>query len=285
MQQQKMEVVTIIGTGLIGGSIAYALQKNKRCKHIIGVEQNKVHAQKALALGIVHEILPLTKAIAKSDIIFLAIPVQAIKIALPKILNQIKHQIVIDVGSTKVDVLEVIKQHPKRNQFVATHPMWGTEHSGPMAAQKIAFKNKAVVICNKEENTESALAITESIYRKLGMHIIYMQAAEHDIHTAYISHISHITSFALANTVLQKEKEASTIFELASGGFESTVRLAKSNAAMWVPIFMQNKKNILDVLMELEVQIAEFKKHIIQQNEKGLTDLIVNANKIKRILK
>jgi prephenate dehydrogenase len=203
---------------------------------------------------------------------------------LPKILKKITTQTVIDVGSTKADIIEVIKNHPKRNQFVASHPMWGTEHSGPSAAQKVAFKGKAVVICNREENNVASLKTAKNIYSKLGMHIIYMSAAEHDIHTAYISHISHITSFALANTVLQKEKDTSTIFELASGGFESTVRLAKSNAAMWVPIFLQNKKNILDVLMELEVQIAEFKKHIIHKNKKGLTDLIMNANKIKKIL-
>jgi prephenate dehydrogenase len=285
INHKKLTTCCIIGTGLIGGSISYALQKFKLATHIIGVENNKSNAKKAIELGIVHEVLPLTKAITKSDFIILAIPVQEIKNTLPKILNTITHQTVIDVGSTKLDIIEVVKNHPKRNQFVATHPMWGTEFSGPTAAQKIAFKHKAVVICNKEENTNKALALTEKIYKKLGMHILYMDAAEHDIHTAYISHISHITSFALANTVLQKEKKETTIFELASGGFESTVRLAKSNAAMWVPIFLQNKKNILDVLMELEVQIVEFKKAMLNEDANGLKDLILNANKISRILK
>ncbi len=278
-------VCCIIGTGLIGGSISYSLQKNKLATHIIGVESNKANAKKAIELGIVQEILPLSKAIAKSDFIILALPVQEIKNILPKILNTITSQTVIDVGSTKQDIIQVVKNHPKRNQFVATHPMWGTEFSGPVAAQKIAFKNKAVVICNKEANTKSALLFVEKIYKKLGMHILYMNAAEHDLHTAYISHISHITSFALANTVLQKEKKESAIFELASGGFESTVRLAKSNAAMWVPIFLQNKKNILDVLMELEIQIVEFKKAMLNDDAIGLHSLIKNANKISKILK
>jgi prephenate dehydrogenase len=273
----------IIGTGLIGGSLSYALQKNKLYNNIIGVEKNKAFAKKALDLGIVYEILPLPKAIEKSSLIILAIPVQEILRLLPKIMNQITTQTVMDVGSTKLDILETLKNHKNRNKFVATHPMWGTEHSGPSAAQKIAFKNNAVVLCNHEENEKTALQKVEKIYKKLGMQIIYMDAIQHDVHTAYISHISHITSFALANTVLQKEQDTATIFALASGGFASTVRLAKSNAAMWVPI-LQNKKNILDVLMELEVQIAEFKKHLIQKNEKGLTDLILNANKIKRIL-
>jgi prephenate dehydrogenase len=280
----KSKIGVIIGTGLIGGSISYALQRLKHTTHFIGVEKNKSNAKQALTLGIVKEILPLGEAIAKCDFIILSIPVKDIINVLPKILDKITHQIVLDVGSTKQEIIASISTHPKRNQFVATHPMWGTEFSGPQAAQKIAFKNKAVVICNKEENSKFALNFTEQLYKKLGMHILYMNAAEHDTHTAYISHISHITSFALANTVLHKEKKTSAIFELASGGFESTVRLAKSSATMWVPIFLQNKKNILDVIMELEIQIAEFKKALINENEAGLNELIINANKIKKIL-
>jgi prephenate dehydrogenase len=283
--QHKKYTVTIIGTGLIGGSIAYALKKNKLSKKIIGVEKSKSFAKKALELGIVQEILPLKKAITQSDIIVLAIPVQEVEKILPTILNEVSHQVVFDVGSTKKSIVERIAMHPKRKNFVATHPMWGTEFSGPTAAQKDAFKGKAVVLCDTDETDETMLRLVEFIYTKLGMHILYMTAEEHDLHTAYISHISHITSFALANTVLKKEKQEKAIFELASGGFESTVRLAKSSAAMWVPIFLQNKKNILDVLMELEVQITEFKKRIIENNGAELELLILNANTIKRILK
>ena len=280
----NLGVVTIVGVGLIGGSLAYALHKHKLATHIIGVDVNVNHTKIALQLGIVNEILALKKAVAKSNFIILAIPVQAIVSILPSILNTITTQVVIDCGSTKLPILQAIANHPKAGQFVATHPMWGTEYSGPKAAKKIAFKNNAVVICSSESNSKHALQLATLLYKKIGMHLLYMTAAEHDMHTAYISHISHITSFALANTVLQKEKKATAIFELASGGFASTVRLAKSSAAMWVPIFMQNKKNILDVLMELEVQIAEFKKALLNNDAEALNELIIQANKIKKIL-
>ncbi len=281
----KNKVCCIIGTGLIGGSISYAIRKHKLASHIIGVDTNKANANKALALGIVHEVLPLRKAIPKCDYIILAVPVHTITQLLPIILNHITTQVVIDTGSTKANIIQCVQHHTKRKQYVATHPMWGTEHSGPSAAMHNAFTHKAVVICNKNESSAPALAFTHKLYTLLGMHILYMTAQEHDMHTAYISHISHITSFALANTVLQKEQKTNTIFELASGGFESTVRLAKSNAAMWVPIFINNKKNILDVLMELEVQLAEFKKAMLNNDEAALAQLIIKANKIKKILK
>jgi prephenate dehydrogenase len=278
------KTVTIVGTGLIGGSMAFALRKHRIANHIIGVEKNKKNADCAIKLGIVDEVLPLKDAILQSSLVIVAIPVDGVQKILPQILNTVTTQTVMDVGSTKEAVINSIAAHKKRAQFVATHPMWGTEYSGPLAAQKIAFKKKAVVICNREQSNAESIAFVEHLYKKLGMHILYMDAAAHDTHTAYISHISHITSFALANTVLHKEKQASTIFELASGGFESTVRLAKSNAAMWTPIFLQNKKNILDVLMELEIQIGEFKKHLVQHNEKEINKLIINANKIKKII-
>ena len=178
-----------------------------------------------------------------------------------------------------------IKDHPKRGRFVATHPMWGTEYSGPEAATKGAFRDKATVICNKEENDADALEIVEAAYQAMGMHRVYMNAKDHDVHVAYVSHISHITSFALANTVLEKEREEDAIFELASGGFESTVRLAKSNPDMWVPIFMQNKENILDVLNEHIAQLRKFKACLEKENFEYLKELIENANGIKRILK
>ena len=163
--------------------------------------------------------------------------------------------------------------------------MWGTEYSGPEAAMRGAFQDKATVICNKDESDSDAVALVENIYRALGMHILYMDGAAHDLHAAYVSHISHITSFALANTVLEKEREEDAIFELASGGFESTVRLAKSNPEMWVPILMQNRDNVLDVLNEHITQLRKFKSCLEKENYTYLQELIVNANKIKRILK
>jgi prephenate dehydrogenase len=240
--------VTIIGIGLIGGSMALALKEKGMAKRVIGVDANEAHGRKALELQLVDELLPMPEAISVSDLVILSVPVNVAEELLPAILDNVTKQVLMEVGSTKEGILAAVTGHPNRKQLVATHPMWGTEYSGPEAAVKGAFVDKAAVICNKEENDADALELVEQVYRTLGMHLVYMNAKDHDVHVAYVSHISHITSFALANTVLEKEREEDAIFELASGGFESTVRLAKSNPAMWVPIFMQNKENILDVL-------------------------------------
>jgi prephenate dehydrogenase len=277
--------ITIIGTGLIGGSLALALKDKQLAGHVIGVEANPNHAEKALELGLVDEILSLEDAIPTSDLIILSIPVDAVEKLLPAILDKLENQVVMDVGSIKAALIERIANHPKRKRFVATHPMWGTEYSGPEAAIKGAFVGKATVICNQEDSDIDAVDIVENIYRSLGMHLVYMDAREHDLHVAYISHISHITSFALANTVLEKEKEADAIFELASGGFESTVRLAKSNADMWIPVLMQNRENVLDVLNEHLSQLRKFKSCLEKENTAYLSELIHNANKIRRIIK
>lgn len=277
--------VTIIGIGLIGGSMALALRELGLADTVIGVDANPEHQKKALELKLVDEILPLETAIINADLIILAIPVNAAEKILPFILDHTDKQVLMDVGSTKEGVINAIQSHPKRARFVATHPMWGTEYSGPEAAIKGAFIDKATVICNKEESDADALALVEKMYQTLGMHLIYMNAKAHDVHVAYVSHISHITSFALANTVLEKEREEDAIFELASGGFESTVRLAKSNSAMWVPIFMQNKENVLDVLNEHIAQLRKFKSCLEKDNYDYLKELIEQANGIKRILK
>ena len=276
--------VGIIGVGLIGGSLALALKDKNIAQTIIGVDINPIHQQKALELKLVDEIYPLDRAIGISDLIIIAMPVGGVISMLPSILDQVNHQVVIDVGSTKAGIVEAVKFHPNRLRFVATHPMWGTENSGPSAAVKNAFVNKATVICNKDESDQQAVDVVEDMYRKLGMHIMYMNAKDHDLHVAYISHISHITSFALANTVLEKEKEEDTIFELASAGFESTVRLAKSNPSTWTSIFMENKENVLDVLNEHIHQLTKFKNSIEHGDNNKLEALMINANKIKRIL-
>jgi len=278
-------VVTIIGTGLIGGSMAIAFREKGMAKKLIGVEADPAHRQKALEIGLVDEMMSVEEAIPLSDLVVLAIPVNDTLELLPHLLDHVHRQVVIDVGSTKHPVCEVVAHHPRRSRFVATHPMWGTEYSGPEAAVKGAFENKAVVICSKEDSDGDAVEITESVYRLLGMHLLYMDAAAHDLHAAYVSHISHITSFALANTVLEKEREEDAIFEMASAGFESTVRLAKSNPAMWVPIFMQNRENVLDVLNEHISQLRKFKSCLEKENYQYLQELIEHANGIRRILK
>jgi prephenate dehydrogenase len=277
--------VTIIGIGLIGGSFALALKDKGIAEKVIGVDANEEHQRKALSLGLVDEIKELDAAIAVADLVVLATPVDIVIELLPKILNRVDQQVVIDVGSTKAGILEAVKDHPKRKRFVATHPMWGTEYSGPEAAVHGAFTDKATVICDKEESDADAVELVENIYRKLGMHLMYMNGHDHDVHVAYVSHISHITSFALANTVLEKEREEDAIFELASGGFESTVRLAKSNPLTWASIFMQNRENVLDVLNEHISQLRKFKACLEKENIEYLEELMVNANKIKRILK
>lgn len=277
--------ITIIGVGLIGGSMALTLKEKGFATKLIGVDANPEHAQKALALGLVDEVKELHAAVQESGLVILATPINAAEALLPLVLQMVDRQVVMDVGSTKKTICEAAAQSPKRGRFVATHPMWGTEYSGPEAAVKNAFEKKATVICNKENSDADAVALVEQLYGLLGMHIVYMDAEDHDVHVAYVSHISHITSFALANTVLEKEKEEDAIFELASGGFESTVRLAKSNPAMWVPIFMQNKDNVLDVLNEHIAQLRKFKSCLEKENYEYLAELIEKANGIRRILK
>jgi len=281
----KRKKIAIIGVGLIGGSLAIQLHEKKISSKLIGVDANPEHQQKALELELVDEVLPLDKAIKEAEVVVLAIPVTLMVEMLPGILDLVDEQIVIDLGSTKSQLVNVVKDHPKRGRYVATHPMWGTEYSGPQAAVRGAYENKAVIICNPNESDEDALTWTRAMYTKIGMHLLEMEAKAHDLHAAYVSHISHITSFALANTVLQKEKQEQAIFEMASAGFESTVRLAKSNPAMWAPIFLQNRENVLDVLKEHIAQLTRFKESIEQEDRDYLLKLIEDANKIRRIIK
>lgn len=278
--------IAIIGVGLIGGSIALKLRQENIVHHVFGVDQNQNHLQTAIDRGIIDEATTLDNALAQADLIFLAIPVDAARKLLPQVLDHAtKQQTVMDVGSTKCGITAAVKNHPNRQRYVAFHPMWGTENSGPDAATAESFSGRAAVICNAEESAEDALETASHIAENLGMHLIYMSAEDHDLHTAYISHISHITSYALANTVLEKEREEDTIFQLASTGFSSTVRLAKSHPEMWVPIFRQNKENVLDVLNEHITQLRKFKSALEKENYDYLEELIRNANKIRGILK
>jgi prephenate dehydrogenase len=281
----EVQCVTIIGVGLIGGSLAMRLKEKGIAQRIIGVDNNPDHLRTALELGLVDDVMALDEAIPLSDVIIFAIPVDATMSILPMVLDKVDQQIVIDLGSTKGAMVNLIKNHPSRKRFVAAHPMWGTEYSGPEAAVKGAFEFKTVIVCNAEESDSKALDWAKEMFSIIGMNIMEMSAEAHDIHAAYVSHIAHITSFALANTVLEKEHEDQAIFALASAGFESTVRLAKSNPQMWVPILMQNKENVLDVLNEHITQLRKFKSCLEKENWDYLKQLMEQANKIKRIIK
>ncbi|WP_278353869.1 prephenate dehydrogenase [Chryseobacterium gleum] len=278
--------ISIIGVGLIGGSMALKLREKNLASFIYGIDNNTQHISDALNLKIIDAGAGLEEGIRNSDLIILAIPVDAARKLLPSVLDLVSdQQTVMDAGSTKAGIVNAVKDHPKRSRFVAFHPMWGTENNGPKSAIAESFSGKAGVICNKEESAEDALATVEKVVNALDMHMIYMNAEDHDVHTAYISHISHITSYALANTVLEKEREEETIFQLASSGFSSTVRLAKSHPEMWVPIFKQNKENVLDVLNEHISQLRKFKSALEKENYEYLEELITNANRIRGILR
>ena len=281
-----MKTVTVIGLGLIGGSFALSLKDKGLCDQVWGIEHSEKSALRALELGLVDKITTMDEALAESELIVLATPVDIIPTLAVKILNRIRpDQIVMDMGSTKQELCEMTAMHPHRGRLVATHPMWGTEHSGPDAAEHGAFTGRTVVICERESSDDDALNIIEQIYSSLGMPIKYMSAEEQDLHCAYVSHISHITSFALALTVLEKEREEEHIFDLAGGGFESTVRLAKSRPQTWAPIFLENKYNVLDVLREHIHQLQILRRMIERDDREGLVEAMQRANKIRNILK
>ena len=275
---------TVIGLGLIGGTMAWALRDHGLSHHIIGVDENIKHSSRALELGIVDELMDLDQAVAAADLVILAIPVTSAAAVLPKILDLVDSQVITDVGSTKRGLVEAASGHPKRGRYVPAHPMWGTEFSGPDAASRDVLEGVVNIICDPDDSDQDALLMVERLLTALGMRLVYMDSLSHDTHLAYVSHISHISSFALANTVLEKEKEEETIFNLASSGFESTVRLAKSNSQTWVPVFKQNKENVLDVLNEYISQLRKFKSSLEKENWTYLNELIESSNKIRKVL-
>ena len=278
--------IGIIGLGLIGGSISLKLKKNSPQTTIVGYDNNELHTDFALTNKMVDDIRTVSEGFHNLDLIIICTPVNVTEDLLPKILDQLQpKQSVMDVGSTKERISERVKFHSNRKQYVAFHPMWGTENNGPESATINSFEGKAAIICDKELSNQDSLDKCLMISEILGLHTIFMSSKDHDLHTAYISHISHITSYALANTVLEKEREEETIFQLASSGFSSTVRLAKSHPEMWVPIFQQNKENVLDVLNEHITQLRKFKSALEKENFELLEELIQNANRIRGILK
>lgn len=277
--------IAVAGLGLIGGSIALTLRNNGFGESFIGIEENPEHAKRALELGLVDEICPFEEGVKKSELIIIAVPVDATVGLVMKSLDLIDNQVIMDVGSTKGTVVKAIKNHPKRKRFVATHPIWGTEFSGPDAARNGEMKGRLTVICNPESSDKDAVDKVEALYKSLEMHTVYQDADSHDLHAAYVSHISHLTSFALALAVLDKEKEEEQIFRLAGAGFQSTVRLAKSNPDTWVPIFKDNRSNVLDVLNDQIFFLRQMKKLIEMEEYDTLHKLLSDANAIKKIIK
>lgn len=276
--------LTIVGLGLIGGSMAKDLQKAAFASEIIGVDDNPAHAEKAIELGIVDRTTSLEKGVKEADIVIVAIPVDKIALLLPNILDSIDPATsVTDVGSTKQFICNSVENHPRRGNYVPAHPMSGTENSGPVAAIEGLFENKICIICDQEKSRPQHIALIEKMYHTMGMDIAYMSADEQDHTTAHVSHLPHITAYALANAVLASN-DRNIIFDLASGGFRSTARLAKSSPEMWGPIFKQNQEYVVESLNLYIKHLEDFKQSLISKDEKRMYELMKNANGIRDIL-
>ena len=278
--------VGIIGLGLIGGSIAIDLKRKGYAEQVLGVEADTINASAAEKIGLVDRVTDLEECIGQSDLIILAVPVGAAAKMLPTVLDIMDEtKTVTDVCSTKELLVNSVKSHPKRRRYVASHPMAGTEYSGPWAAMPGLFDGHACIICDPQDSDSDAVSVVEDLYTVLNMRTIEMSSVSHDVHTAYVSHISHITSFALALTVLDKERDEKHIFDLASGGFSSTVRLAKSSPDMWTPILSQNRGNILHVMDTYIDKMNAFRQAIADGDEEKVRELIEDANRIRRIIR
>lgn len=280
-----MKQVSIIGVGLIGGSFALDLRHHIPEVCINGIDHNETHLTEALALGIVDQTGDLNTLLT-ADLVVLAIPVNAALKVLPKVLDLISDQaVVIDMGSTKEAICRVVSTHPRRGQFLATHPIAGTEFSGPSAAIQGLFKNKTNIICEVEKTLPALGEVVITVFKTMGMHLRFMAANDHDKHIAYVSHLSHISSFMLGKTVIEKEKNERNIFDMAGSGFESTVRLAKSSPDMWTPIFEQNKINVIETLTEYIQNLNQFKAYMEKDDFEAVHNEMKNTNYIKQILK
>ena len=277
--------ISIIGVGLLGGSFALSVREKYPKMRFIGVDASPVNGQLALAKGIVDEVMPLPEAIAQSTLVIMATPVNSIISLLPTVLDHLPPgATVLDLGSTKETICAVADAHPKRAQFVAAHPMAGTENSGPGAAFRELLPGKNLIICAREKSLPDSVTLAESLFRDIGMKLFYMTPQEHDLHLAYVSHLSHISAFALGLTVLEKEKDQQTIFDMASTGFSSTVRLAKSSPQMWAPIFDQNRTNVSDALTAYIEFLQQFKQVIDNQDVATSLEFMQRANVIRRVL-
>ena len=281
-------IVGIIGLGLIGGSMAIDLKRRGFAQQVLGVEAEPVNAAAALSIGLADEVVDLKECVDRSDLIVVAVPVGTAQALLPVILDMIPEgsdKVVMDVCSTKEQLVRSVESHPARAHYVASHPMAGTEYSGPWAAMSGMYDGHACIICDAEKSYPEAVSKVEALYDALNMRVICMDSSSHDLHTAYVSHISHVTSFALALTVLEKERDEKHIFDLASGGFSSTVRLAKSSPDMWTPILTQNKENVLHVMDTYIEKMNAFRQAVAEGDEDAIRSLIEEANRIRRIIR
>lgn len=276
--------VFVIGIGLIGGSIAKDVRRIRPNSKIYGIEASESHMEKALDFGIV-DVRSDYDELHLADIVIIAIPVDVLVEKLPKILDIVHDDaVVIDVGSTKSLVCKTVDGHLKRRNFLACHPIAGTEFSGPEAATERLYDGKTNIICEVEKTAFKLQEKALELFREMGMRIRYMNPEAHDKHIAYMSHLSHISSFMLGKTVIDKEKNERDIFDMAGSGFESTVRLAKSSPAMWTPIFEQNKTNVVETLDEYIQNLENFKQMLLNNDFQGIYNEMDNTNKIKEIL-
>ncbi|WP_299114376.1 prephenate dehydrogenase [uncultured Winogradskyella sp.] len=279
-----MKNIFVIGVGLIGGSFALDIKKQNSDCIIYGIDKNEGHLDEAIKLGIVDKKSSI-QDIEKADLVIIAIPVDATLEVLPGVLDKVSDKaIVFDVGSTKEDICLKVKNHPKRRNFLAAHPIAGTEYSGPSAAIYGLYKNKTNIICEVEETAFKLQEKALKLFSELGMRIRYMNPKAHDKHIAYVSHLSHISSFMLGKTVIEKEKNERDIFDMAGSGFESTVRLAKSSPAMWTPIFKQNKTNVIETLEEYINNLKHFKQLMETGDFEAVYNEMETTNHIKDIL-
>ncbi len=277
--------IYIVGLGLIGGSMALDIQRLYENAVIVGIDSNENHLNEALSLGLVHQKGEFDDGF-DGDFVILAVPVDVALVLLPKILDIIsENTIVIDVGSTKKPICDTVENHPKRDSFLATHPIAGTEFSGPKAAIENLFEDKVNILCEIEKTSHKKKEKALELFRNLKMRIRYMEPKSHDKHIAYVSHLSHISSFMLGKTVIEKEKDEKDIFDMAGSGFESTVRLAKSSPAMWTPIFKQNKKQIIKSLEEYIANLSSFKFFLESDDYEAISNEMKNTNRINEILK
>ncbi|MEM5538719.1 prephenate dehydrogenase [Olleya sp. AS48] len=279
-----MQNIYIIGVGLIGGSLALDI-KNKRPEvSVYGIDNSEDHLNQALELGVIDHKAVL-EDLDKADLVVLAIPVDASVIVLPQVLDKISDfTLVADVGSTKSDICKVVENHKRRRNFLAMHPIAGTEFSGPKAAIRDLFNQKTNIICEVEKTAFKLQEKAVSLFTDIGMRMRYMNPESHDKHIAYVSHLSHISAFMLGKTVIEKEKNERDIFDMAGSGFESTVRLAKSSPAMWTPIFKQNKTNVVETLDDYIANLTQFKKLIENDDFEGVFNEMKDTNYIKQIL-
>lgn len=278
-----MKKIHIIGLGLLGGSFALALKKAKPEIKFTGYDLNPQNLEDALTLGIIEE--AKDKPDADTDVIILATPANTLSDLSVKFLGKIgPDTLVMDFGSTKEALCKSIADHPKREQYLAGHPIAGTEYSGPKAAKVDLLDKKVFIICEMEKTNIHLKGMAYDILEALNMKLRFMDPEEHDRHLAFVSHLSHISSFMLGKTVMDKMEDEKNIFDMAGSGFASTVRLAKSSPAMWAPIMEENKKNILDAMSLYIASLSKFRDKIIADDYEGLANEMAKVNKIRDIL-